>query len=613
MKLVYVSNSKLPASSAHGLQIMQMCAAFSESGFDVELVSPMRSGSPDQDPFDYYGVERKFKITKLPCIDFLHQRGNRFTFLLQLATFLAVARLYLLFKRYDFIYSRESSVGLLFRMAVLEIHSLPKNYGGFYLRALKNADAVVVLTSFIKERMVKSGVSAGKIIVAPDAVNLEKFNIDVSKEDARTELGLPHDKKLVGYVGMLRTLGMEKGIDVALKAFSGLKAEKEIVLVLVGGHPEDIDHYRSIAKSSGIGDAVIFTGMVRHDLIPKYLKSFDVLIAPFPENEHYSFYMSPLKIFEYMASGRPIISTALPSLKEILNSFNSVLVSPGSSDELGRAILKVIGDGNFSKNISDQALNDAHEHTWRKRAGKIADFFGGASKSDDIERMNIESFSSPSSVREYSKKYLRAGEEHVIREYMPSGSDILDLGCGAGRTTTFIHEKGCDVVGVDISGPLVDQARKNFPGIDFRVMDARKLGFKDGSFDAVFFSFNGIDNLASLSERRRAMSEIKRVLRPGGFFIYSSHNSLAVPRTPTGWKILLNNLVRLRLGAHWRKEEYEFGQLMQYYNNVWSEKRGLSAAGFRNIRMIGNSRRILNAPDFLLAFLDKFPIYIAQK
>lgn len=231
----------------------------------------------------------------------------------------------------------------------------------------------------------------------------------------------------------------------------------------------------------------------------------------------------------------------------------------------------------------------------------------------NIERENINSFSSELSVKEYSKRYLRAGEEYVIKKYMPAGSRVLDMGCGAGRTTSYISENGCRVVGADVSASLIKKAKDLYPDIDLRVMDARNLDFKDDSFDAVFFSFNGIDNLASIQERNKAIIEMRRVLKPGGRLIYSSHNALAIPRTRMSWKIIFNNLGKLRIGPHWRGEEYDFGKLTQYYNSLWNEKARLRELGFKNVEVAGNSAKILNAPDLVLAFLDKFPIYIAQK
>ncbi|MDO8493078.1 MAG: glycosyltransferase [bacterium] len=602
-KLIYISNSKLPATSAHGLQLMQMCSAFAKNGYDVELVVPRRVGTTSEDPFTYYGIDRNFKITKVPCIDFIFLSESKLAFLLQMLSFMIFSRILLMFKKYDVLYSRDAMAGVFFRDISLELHSIPKKTSLAYLNILKRAKLLIVLTGFIKERMSKLGISKDKILISPDAVNLDKFDIDISKDEARKKLGLPADKKLVGYVGMLRTLGMEKGIDVAVKALSQI-GRQDVCLVLVGGYQPDIEIYEGQAELLSVQDRLICTGMVKHDLVPIYLKAFDILIAPFPETEHYSYYMSPLKIFEYMASGRPIISTTLPSLKEVLNSSNSILVAPDSSLELASAVERVLDDGELASSISDKALRDVHEYTWEKRTAKILSF---------IKEENVRSFSSNSSVKEYSKMYLRPGEEYVIKKYMPKGSVVLDLGCGAGRTTSYIYDNGAKVVGVDIAAPLIEEAKKKFPRIDFRVMDARHLDFKDASFDAVFFSFNGIDNLDSLEEREGALLEMKRVLKLGGHLIYTSHNGLAIPRTKTSFSIIWNNLGRLRIGPHWRVEKYEFGRLTQYYNNIWNESFALRLLGFKNVENIGNSKRFLHSSRFVLSSVDKFPIYIGQK
>ncbi|MDE2001736.1 MAG: glycosyltransferase [Patescibacteria group bacterium] len=614
-KLVYISNSKLPTNSAHGLQIMQMCAAFAKAGDDVELVVPKRVRTLPDDPFAYYGVEKSFRIRKIPCIDFLFLHGNPFTFSVQLTSFLLLARIMVSGKGDLIFYSREPLTSLLFRGTVLEVHSLPKKTGRWYLRSLRRARVIVALTSFIRQRMIEKGIDGDKIMVAPDAVNFEKFNKEISRTEARKKLGLPLDRPLVGYVGMLRTLGMEKGIDIAVKAFADLKKEDGARLVLVGGYESDINYYKQMAADLGIADKVIATGMVKHDLVPLYLKAFDVLIAPFPETEHYRFYMSPLKIFEYMASGRPIISTHLPSLEEVLNDRNSVLVAPGSVSELKEGIVRVLSDRAFADAIAGQALKDVQKYTWDKRAESILSFARSLSQNDRrrAESENIRSFSSAESVKEYSKDYMRAGEEYVIVAFMPPGASVLDIGCGAGRTTARIAARGCGVVGIDVAEPLVRQARVLHPGIDFRVMDARDLRFKDAQFDAVFFSFNGIDNLLSREERRKAVHEMRRVLKPGGTLIYSSHNALAIPRTKKSRSILWSNLRSLRIGPHLRREVHDIGSVTQFYTNVWSESAWLRAQGFASVAVIGNSSRLLHAPRWILAFADKFPIYIAKK
>jgi glycosyltransferase involved in cell wall biosynthesis len=111
-----------------------------------------------------------------------------------------------------------------------------------------------------------------------------------------------------------------------------------------------------------------------------YQKACDIMLMPFPQNEHYSYYMSPLKMFEYMASKRPIIATNLPSIKEILNDSNSLLINPGAPEELVNAIEKLKLDKNLGQKLSDQAYQDALKYTWFKRVENIIKFIKSKNK-----------------------------------------------------------------------------------------------------------------------------------------------------------------------------------------------------------------------------------------
>jgi SAM-dependent methyltransferase len=106
---------------------------------------------------------------------------------------------------------------------------------------------------------------------------------------------------------------------------------------------------------------------------------------------------------------------------------------------------------------------------------------------------------------------------------------ILDIGVGGGRTCAALSAYFGRYVGVDYSAQMIAAAKTLFPRLDLRVMDARSLAFEE-VFDCVFFSFNGIDYVDSKG-RGEIFSEMKRVLRPGGYLIYSTHN-LAYSRAP---------------------------------------------------------------------------------
>ncbi len=231
----------------------------------------------------------------------------------------------------------------------------------------------------------------------------------------------------------------------------------------------------------------------------------------------------------------------------------------------------------------------------------------------NYQETNYQSFASSEAVRAYADaRYLRTSEAEVMERYMPAGARVLDIGCGAGRTTGFIAAHGCTVIGIDISAALIHEAKRAYPAIEFRIMDAMQLEYPDNYFDTVFFSFNGLDNLSPLENRWKAIQEMKRVVKTGGYVIYSSHNSFCIPRTLTGWKILLANVHRFRLGPQWRRENHGFGDLVQYYNNVWNERRQLHKFGLTVIDILGNGR-IGKLPLFEKGFLEKFPMYVTRK
>lgn len=99
---------------------------------------------------------------------------------------------------------------------------------------------------------------------------------------------------------------------------------------------------------------------------------------------------------------------------------------------------------------------------------------------------------------------------------------ILDIGVGAGRTAVPLSKMFEKYIGIDYSDNMIAAARTLFPAIDLRAMDARELDFSE-IFDCVMFSYNGIDYV-DYNERQLILRQVANVLRPGGYFIYSTHN-----------------------------------------------------------------------------------------
>lgn len=139
-------------------------------------------------------------------------------------------------------------------------------------------------------------------------------------------------------------------------------------------------------------------------------------------------------------------------------------------------------------------------------------------------------FDRPDVVAGYEPRTeLTPAETLVLGEYVAHGARVLDLGVGTGRTTELLSELAGDYLGIDIAPNMVQRARDLHPEVRFEVGDATHLeGIDDAAFDVVVFSFNGIDYIVDRAGRDRALDEVRRVLRPGGTFVFSSHDPRAV-------------------------------------------------------------------------------------
>ena len=121
----------------------------------------------------------------------------------------------------------------------------------------------------------------------------------------------------------------------------------------------------------GIEKSLVFTGWVKHSSVPQYLRACNVLVAPFPKTDHYNFYMSPMKIFEYMAIGVPIVASELNSIREIVDNDSAFLVEPENAEALAHGISQAVAASSESKKRSGRALEMVRGHSWHKRAERI--------------------------------------------------------------------------------------------------------------------------------------------------------------------------------------------------------------------------------------------------
>jgi len=404
VRLNYIVNARLPTEKAHGLQIVEMCEAFSNGGYEVSLVVPRRHNTPelqDKSIWEHYGVKPLFPVTQLWCFDLMNRASKRWiqlAFWLQSITFYMSACFWLLRQPVEeVVYSRDLDFLWLLswlaprRFMVYEVHSKISSsrwYQAKTRRVLRTTNLVVVVTNLMAEQL--QALFDRQIVVERNGFRLTRFAATSSQQQARKRFNIPTDALVACYVGRMDTMGMDKGVGVVVDAFACCFRENPAWqgrLLLVGGPDTRVDELRQQWLSLGLpAEALIAVGQVSPSAIPEYLASCDVCLLPQPWTEFFAYHTSPIKMFEYMAAGKAIVATTLPSIKEILSEpDNALFVPPSDPEAMAQAFLRLTRDRKLRETMGRNNKHKAVYYSWDARALRIkalieqaqANFVGG--------------------------------------------------------------------------------------------------------------------------------------------------------------------------------------------------------------------------------------------
>lgn len=371
LTIYYILNARWPTTRAYGLQVAKMCQGFTQVGVRVRLIVPTRAPSKETygvNPFVFYGIRDCFSIVQLPSIDVVAWGiANRITFTLQQALFACCAAIYLIGKN-GIIYSRDPFtlflMSFLRRDMIWEVHRVPPQITSwFYRRLLAHVRGIVCITEGIRKKFIEQRVTLEKVMVAPDGIDLAEFK-EVSRRTVYTNIDPA--KHIVLYTGQLMKW---KGVDTLVRAAQLLDESYQVVVV--GGTATDIERLKEL----DIHTRVRWIDFLPHADVLRWLAVAEVLILPNKKDAGVSeFYTSPLKMFEYMAAGKPIVASALPSICEMLNEDNAILVQPDNPQALAEGIQQTIADPKLAHQRAEQACADVQQYTWHQRAGRILQF-----------------------------------------------------------------------------------------------------------------------------------------------------------------------------------------------------------------------------------------------
>jgi glycosyltransferase involved in cell wall biosynthesis len=367
MKIVYVSTSVIPSRTANSIHVMKMCQAFVTNGHEVVLIAPNAKHLFEKgvdDVYDYYGIISRFKIIKL-----VYPMVKDSALIYSVAVAIEILR-----QKPDLVYGRFANgcalSAVLGYNTVVEYHTMISTVGmieRFFFNILirkKSFLKLVVISQALKKIYLEEiNLKKSQILVAHDGSDkVDDFQSVVPWKGRVNALQ-------VGYFGHLY---QGRGLEIILNC---AKEMVEVDFHIVGGNDKDIRFWKTQNHDH---ENVYFHGHVPPSEVHKYRNCCDVLMAPYQKGLSIaggaldtSKYMSPLKIFEYMASKKPIIASDMAVLREVLNKDNAILVSPVDVQEWIDAI-QSLKNKKLRELIANKSYYDfVQNFTWTKRAKNL--------------------------------------------------------------------------------------------------------------------------------------------------------------------------------------------------------------------------------------------------
>ncbi len=373
MKIAYIATSSIPSSTANSIQVMKVCQALTLNGHETHLFIPAR-GRLDWDELAVqYGVSVRFDIAGFKSRKYL-KRFDFITAALSRARSLGV----------DVIYSRMLWVASFAQMSgmpvILELHDVPAGRFGKplfqrYLNSRSKKMTVLITRALGKKIEERFGVKINptQSIIAPDGVDLERYQNLPDPSAARKTLDLKDTLTAVYTGGFYKGRGLELLLQLA-------KAHPEIEFLWVGGKKDAIQEWKAIIDQEVLHN-ITLTGFIANEKLPLYQAAADILLMPFGKTVSGSSggntadVCSPMKMFEYMAAGRAILTSDLSVLREVLTENNARFYPPEDFNALNNEFTKLVNDPALRKSLAESARKAAGQYNWQQRMQKILSSF----------------------------------------------------------------------------------------------------------------------------------------------------------------------------------------------------------------------------------------------
>jgi len=382
-ELVLVANARMPSQRAQSLQVAQVAASFERAGHPTTLLHARRRDTPATSAealWDHYAVPAgpRPSVRAVSCVDWIDRVPRRWQYLparVQELTFSMSAAREVQRKHAEaLVLSRElETARALVRQrrkgVFLEVHRVPggKLRRKWLLETAPGLAGVIAISGGVRGDLIQLGVPAGRILVAHDGFEPSRFAKLPDRRAARQQLNLDLERPVVVYTGGLLVW---KGVELLVES---ARALPDVQVVIAGGMAADVARIERLAQ--GI-DNLRVDGFQPPDRIGVYLAAADIGVVPNRSTPAISSrYTSPLKVFEAMAVGLPLVVSDLPSLREILShDVDAWLVPPDTAAELTRGIKALLDDPERRQRLGAALAAHGVDYDWGARARRMLDW-----------------------------------------------------------------------------------------------------------------------------------------------------------------------------------------------------------------------------------------------
>ncbi len=375
MRIACISTSEVPGIAANALQTMKACQALILLGHEVQLWAPDYGETiSDRDLRRLYGLREPVPLRRMSYLPGM----KRYDFC---GRAVLAARRWGAELVYTWPLQAAALAATLGHPTVLEMHGPPTGRMGpsLFRRFLAGRGAVrLMVTTRALRRQLEHSYDSQQVrdltVLAPNAVDLELYEDLPGPSEARKQLGLP-DRFTAGYTGHLYPgRGMELMLSLA-------RETPDVSFVWAGGSVDAVDEWRRTAQQQGVSNLELMGFIPNRDL-PLVQAAADLLLMPYQERIEVSGggdssgVASPMKAFEYLAAGRPILSSDLPVLREVLEETYAVLLPPDDLPAWREALEALRRDDSRRAALAGAARRQAERHTWRARAEQALEGLG---------------------------------------------------------------------------------------------------------------------------------------------------------------------------------------------------------------------------------------------